>query len=91
MLQTYYFGRKSWYDKEEADKEIQQLKYERMNLRNELERTQKELDGIKMKFKDFMDNVCKKVLEAKDILSTTAQDAQMNFYEEFIADRTEGK
>ena len=33
MPQTYYFGRKSWYDTEEADKEIQQLKYERMTIK----------------------------------------------------------
>ena len=44
----------------------------------------KEIDSMKVKFREFNDNVCKKIVDASRTMSAISQDAQMDFYEEFI-------
>lgn len=89
MLTGYHFGRKRWYDADEVDREIQKLKFERCSIINERDAIKKQLDGIKSKFKSFVDNFCKEVLSVKNLLTNAAQNAQMNFYDEFIAELKE--
>jgi hypothetical protein len=60
----------SCYIKSEADLVIAELK--------------NEIESMKVKFREFNDNVCKKIVDASRTVSTISQDAQMDFYEEFI-------
>lgn len=59
-----------FYLKSEADAVIAELK--------------KEIESMKVKFREFNDNVCKKIVDVSRTISTISQDAQMDFYEEFI-------
>ena len=59
-----------WYEKSEADAVIAELK--------------NEIESMKVKFREFNDNVCKKIVDASRMMSAISQDAQMDFYEEFI-------
>lgn len=59
-----------FYLKSEADKYIGEL--------------QKEIESMKVKFREFNDYVCKKIVDASKTMSAISQDAQMAFYEEFI-------
>ena len=59
-----------FYMKSEADKVIAKLK--------------NEIESMNVKFRKFNDNVCKKIVDASRTMSTISQDAQMDFYEEFI-------
>lgn len=56
--------------KSEADKMISELK--------------KEIESMKVKFREFNDIVCKKIVNSSRAMSEISQDAQMDFYEEFI-------
>ena len=60
------------YLKAEADAVIAELK--------------KEIESMKVKFRKFNDNVCKKIVDASRTMSAISQNAQMDFYEEFIKD-----
>ena len=51
---------------------------------SEIAELKEEIDSIKVKFKKFNDNVCKKIIDASRTMSAISQDAQMDFYEEFI-------
>ncbi|MBR6448413.1 MAG: hypothetical protein IKS96_00460 [Fibrobacter sp.] len=51
---------------------------------SEIAELKEEIDSIKVKFKKFNDNVCKKIVDASRTMSAISQDAQMDFYEEFI-------
>lgn len=59
-----------YYLKSEADNVIAELK--------------KEIESMKVKFREFNDNVCRKIVNASRTMSEISQDAQMDFYEEFI-------
>lgn len=58
------------YFKHEADRYIDELK--------------DEINSLKVQFREFNDKICKKVVEASRTMSAISQDAQMDFYEEFI-------
>lgn len=51
---------------------------------SEIAELKKEIDSMKVKFREFNDNVCKKIVAASRTMSAISQDAQMDFYEEFI-------
>lgn len=53
-------------------------------MATEIAKLKKEIESMKVKFREFNDNVCKKIVDASRTMSTISQDAQMDFYEEFI-------
>lgn len=65
------------YLKSEADKAIAEKDKEIAELKEKM-------DSIKVKFREFNDNVCKKIVDASRTMSAISQDSQMDFYEEFI-------
>jgi len=90
-LQDSFFGRKRWYLADDADKFIAEKDTIIKDLQTRLvavlqivKKRDSELDSIKDRFREFNDKLCKKVVEASRSLSAISQDAQMDFYEEFI-------
>jgi hypothetical protein len=79
-----------YYRKFEADEVIADLeeshKKEVEQLLIEIVKLKKEIESMKVKFRKFNDNVCKKIVDASRTMQTISQDAQMDFYEEFIKD-----
>ena len=65
------------YFKHEADRYIDELK--------------DEINSLKVQFREFNDKICKKVVEASRTMSAISQDAQMDFYEEFIKEQRYGQ
>lgn len=53
-------------------------------MATEIAELKKEIESMKVKFREFNDNVCKKIVDVSRTMSTISQDAQMDFYEEFI-------
>lgn len=90
-LQDSFFGRKRWYLADESDKVIAEKDAAIKDLQTRLiavgqivQKRDQELDTIKGKFQEFNNGVCKKIIEASQTMSAISQDAQMDFYEEFI-------
>ena len=50
----------------------------------ENQKLKEEIDSIKVKFRKFNDNVCRKIVDASRTISVISQDALMDFYEKFI-------
>lgn len=89
----------SYYDIPEVDQlvmklenQIEQLKAETRTdnsaviekMATEIAELKNEIESMKVKFREFNDNVCKKIVDVSRTMSTISQDAQMDFYEEFI-------
>ena len=77
-----------FYQKYDVDAAIDELKAAHHKERHEyikmVAELKKEIESTKVKFREFNDNVCKKIVDALRTMSTISQDAQMDFYEEFI-------
>lgn len=96
-LTDSFFGRKRWYLAEEADKviaekdaEIKKLQIRLVEIGKMVQKRDSELDSIKGRFREFNDKVCKKIVDASRTMSAISQDAQMDFYEEFIKEVDNG-
>lgn len=79
------------YEKEEMDKFLSEADIVIATLRGvneaktrQVDELKKEIESMKVKFREFNDNVCKKIVDASRTMSAISQDAQMDFYEEFI-------
>ena len=50
----------------------------------ENQKLKEEIDSIKVEFRKFNDNVCRKIVDASRTIYAISQDALMDFYEKFI-------
>lgn len=50
----------------------------------ENQKLKEKIDSIKVEFRKFNDNVCRKIVDVSRTISAISQDALMDFYEEFI-------
>lgn len=63
---------------------IKDLQIRLVEIGKMVQKRDSELDSIKKRFREFNDKVCKKIVDASRTMSAISQDAQMDFYEEFI-------
>lgn len=74
----------------EKDAEIKNLQIRLVEIGKMVQKRDSELDSIKGLFREFNDKVCKKIVDASRTMSAISQDAQMDFYEEFIKEVDNG-